>query len=405
MSFRNLRLALLFSVAASLLPAVDASAACAAAPPRVYLTGFALNEGYRPFYLGPEPDAGQNPATFTVRLTGGCDVFMGAGYDQSEGTAVEPEDYQRSQGSVGVQVPAEDTRDLPAQVPVNADADTESIVEAAQIVLHSAVNAQLSPPSTAPLFILDADGATRVGFDPDPYSQSETFAPVRIPVFLAGPATGGTVSYSIEPSGASPATHGADFTGPTSGTLTYAPNDRMKTIDFSLVNDDQGEGPEEVTLTVSGLGPASSTTFTIVDNEESEPPTSRIHHPRHKWKYKKSDFRIREVHVFATDAGGAGVTGAQFGLRRNMKNGDCLWLTKQGWQKKECSNRQWLETRYDDVGQLWFYRPKQLKSSVGTKIKDYTAFSRAIDGAGNVEKDFNEKRNANTFEVKRSKKR
>jgi hypothetical protein len=179
----------------------------------------------------------------------------------------------------------------------------------------------------------------------------------------------------------------------------------MKTIDFSLVNDDQGEGPEEVTITVSGLGPASSTTFTILDNEESEPPRSRLHHPRHKWKYKKSDFRIREVHVFATDTGGAGVTGAQFGLRRHMKNGNCKWLTKEGWQKKDCSNRQWLETRYDDVGQLWYYRPKQLKSSVGTKIKNYTAFSRAIDGAGNVEKEFNEKRNANTFEVKRRRKR
>jgi hypothetical protein len=38
---------------------------------------------------------------------------------------------------------------------------------------------------------------------------------------------------------------------------------------------------------------------------------------------------------------------------------------------------------------------------VGSKIKDYTAFSRAIDGAGNVEKEFTKKRNANTFEIRR----
>jgi hypothetical protein len=44
---------------------------------------------------------------------------------------------------------------------------------------------------------------------------------------------------------------------------------------------------------------------------------------------------------------------------------------------------------------------KQLKPSVKTKIKNYTAFSRAIDGAGNVEKDFTKKRNANTFEIRR----
>jgi hypothetical protein len=36
-----------------------------------------------------------------------------------------------------------------------------------------------------------------------------------------------------------------------------------------------------------------------------------------------------------------------------------------------------------------------------TRIKDYTAWSRAIDAAGNVEKDFEPKRNANTFEVKK----
>jgi hypothetical protein len=40
---------------------------------------------------------------------------------------------------------------------------------------------------------------------------------------------------------------------------------------------------------------------------------------------------------------------------------------------------------------------------VKTKIKNYTAFSRAIDGAGNVEKEFKKKRNDNTFEIKRKK--
>jgi hypothetical protein len=402
---RKTSLGLLLAVAASVLPAVDASAACAAAPPRVYLTGFALTEGYRPFYLGPEPDTGQNPAAFIVRLTGGCEDFMGASYDQANGTAVEPGDYQRTPGTVGELVPRDDTKDQLRHVPVNEDSSTESIVEAAQIFLHSPVNAALSSPSSAPLYIVDTDGDTRVGFDPDPYSQSETFAPVRIPVFLAGLATGGTVSYSIEPSGASPATPGADFTGPTSGALTYAAGERMKTIDLSLVNDDQGEGPEEVTINVSGLGPATSTTFTIVDNEESVSPTSRFHHPRHKWKYKKSDYRIREFHIFAKDEGGSGVVASELALRRTLKNGKCAWLTKSGWQKKDCQNRTWLPTKYDDAGQLFYYRMKQLKSSVKTKIKNYTAFSRAIDGAGNLEKDFIQKRNDNTFEIKRRRKR
>jgi hypothetical protein len=57
------------------------------------------------------------------------------------------------------------------------------------------------------------------------------------------------------------------------------------------------------------------------------------------------------------------------------------------------------------VGQLFYYRMKQLKSSVGTRIENYTAFCRALDGAGNLESQFGVKRNANTFEIKRSRRR
>jgi hypothetical protein len=88
-----------------------------------------------------------------------------------------------------------------------------------------------------------------------------------------------------------------------------------------------------------------------------------------------------------------------------MKNGKCAWLAPGGWQKKDCQNREWLPTKYDEAGDLFYYRMKQLKSSVGTRIKSYTAFSRSIDGAGNVEKEFAEKRNANTFEIKRTRRR
>jgi hypothetical protein len=178
-------------------------------------------------------------------------------------------------------------------------------------------------------------------------------------------------------------------------------------INIGIVNDKIGEGPENVVVTLNGTvdGPAS-TTVTILDNEESVKPTSRFHHPRHKWRYKKSDYRIREFHVFTQDnAGGAGVVAAEIALRRNLKNGKCAWRTKSGWKTQDCQNREWLPTKYDDVGELFYLRVKQLKSSVGTKIKNYTAFSRAIDGAENVENDFVKKRNDNTFEIKRSRKR
>ncbi|MGH2649657.1 MAG: hypothetical protein ACRDHK_00400, partial [Actinomycetota bacterium] len=95
------------------------------------------------------------------------------------------------------------------------------------------------------------------------------------------------------------------------------------------------------------------------------------------------------------------VVAVELALRRNLENGGCAWKVHKGWQKKDCQNRTWLPTKYDDVGELFYYRMNQLKPSVKTRIKNYTAFSRAIDGAGNVEKEFTKKRNANTFEIRR----
>jgi hypothetical protein len=236
------------------------------------------------------------------------------------------------------------------------------------------------------------------------YSRSESFPRVLVPVFLAGPSATGSVEYTVTPGPQNPASPEEDYRVVSPNPLPI-PSSRVGFIEIAIVNDRLAEAAESVVIAIPGGANPASTTLTILDNEEGEPPSSHLHHPRHRWRYKKSDFRIREVHMFTSDTGGSGVTAAQFALRRNMRNEDCKWLTKQGWQKKDCSNRQWLDTRYDSVGQLWFYRLRQLRSSVRTRVVDYTAFSRAIDGAGNVEKDFAEKRNANTFEVKRSRRR
>jgi hypothetical protein len=48
---------------------------------------------------------------------------------------------------------------------------------------------------------------------------------------------------------------------------------------------------------------------------------------------------------------------------------------------------------------FFFIRLDALAPSKG-KIQDYTAFSRAIDGAGNIETFLNSGENHNTFEVK-----
>jgi hypothetical protein len=50
---------------------------------------------------------------------------------------------------------------------------------------------------------------------------------------------------------------------------------------------------------------------------------------------------------------------------------------------------------------FFYHRFKALRPSVG-KIESYTAFSRALDGAGNLERDFERGRNNNTFEIKKA---
>jgi hypothetical protein len=146
----------------------------------------------------------------------------------------------------------------------------------------------------------------------------------------------------------------------------------------------------------------TSVPFTITDNEETIPPTSSLHHPNQGKKYRASHYLIREIHIFTQDQGGAGVTAAEFALRRNMKNKSCQWWTGKRFRKGDCEKERWLETDIYETD-FYFIRLKELEPSVG-KVRDYTAFSQAIDGARNVESGFEVGRNANTFEIRPSKK-
>jgi Calx-beta domain len=400
---RKITLIVLAAVAPGVLPLVPTgAAACATNHIRILLTGFPPEGATRALYFAPESAGSTN---FTI-LAGGdaCDEPARVNYGPTGGTA-GPSDYTLNSGTVNFFLPAHQSDDEPIPVGIVNDSATEPFIESIQVGLSSPWNASLGAPATAPILIIDDEGMTRAGFEGPQHTQSESVAGLRIPVFQAG-SPPAAVNFSIAPDPASAATPGEDFQGPVTGTLTFSSDDRVGTIDLTVVNDTVAEAEESFIISLSGpvAAGAGQMRVTIQDNEESELPTSRIHHPRHKWRYKKSDYRIREVHVFTHDnPGGAGVTAAQFALRRNLKNGDCQWLSQSGWKQGDCQNREWLPTTYDSVGELWRYRPKQLKSSVGTRIKNYTAFSRAIDGAGNVEKEFDEKRNANTFEVKRSK--
>jgi hypothetical protein len=378
---------------------------------------------YAAMALGPfPPDAqttpplfyasdGQASGSFNVRWSGfscGRHFPVNAEYSDVPGSATEPQDYAVPAGQRTPDVCDVGCASTQATVsfPIAVDSLPEPVTELFTIALSNPQGGAIDPPLSAPFVLVDSDGSSRFAFDDLPYEQSETHETLSVAVWRAGLVSDPTtVAYTVGPGSNNPATANEDYKVVSPNPLVFNPGDRVELITLSIVNDKLSESSETVTLELQGAAPPSTKTVTILDNEENVRPTSRLHHPRHKWRYRKSDFRIREVHVFTSDAGGSGVTGAQLGLRRNMMNGSCQWLTNKGWQKKECSNREWLHMHFEPSGDLWRHRVRQLKSSVETRIKDYTAFSRAIDGAGNVERDFNEKRNANTFEVKRTRKR
>lgn len=286
-------------------------------------------------------------------------------------------------------------------VPLDAAA-----AEYAVVTLTVGSNVTIVEPKSAALIIVDDDGPTaRVSLVEGDYSENETSGANTpsggVPVFRGGSATGtSTVNYTLSGGTASP---GADYTG-TSGALSFAPGERMKLIPIQVVDDVEQESTETVDVSISGDGveDPKSVTFTITDNEESFPPTSMLHHPRQNWNYRASDYRIREVHIFTEDTGGAGVVSADFALRRNMKKKNaCEWFTGKKFRKGKCANIKWLKTGEYETD-FFFIRVNELAPSIGP-IKNYTAYSRAIDGAHNLETNLEVGRNENTFEVKKPK--
>jgi hypothetical protein len=406
-------------LAAGLLPVGAARAAACGegrGPGAVHLGDF--TSGYEVgslFYAAPEGTS----ATAVVRVTpGDCMGPRAVGsFTTVGGTAVEGIDYQRRAGQTPticddyhIEYCGSTPRTYPVGIPLAANTGDEMAVESFMFTLTGGSRG-VDPPSSVPVHVVDIHGPPRAALEPGlaGYSWSESLARIKVPVFLAGTSGGGSVGYTLTPDAAAPAVPNEDVQDLTGGSVSVG-GSRLGFIDLGIVNDQIGEAPESVVITLTG-GPGiavaspSSITVTIEDNEESQKPKSRFHHPRHTWRYKKSDYRIREFHVFASDVGPAGVERVQLALKRTRSNDTCQWFTRKGWRSADCQNRQWLNMKYDRTGDLWLYRMPQLKSSVGTRIKNYTAISRAIDGADNVESQFNEKRNNNTFEIKRSRRR
>jgi Calx-beta domain len=376
---------------------------------RAKLDGFDVTAGLQSFFARVESDP---QATFRVRNVGDdcIGALLTASYGTKDVSATAYVDYSPVAGQTQPlnDEPHPEDNPAPTSQDVNVpiiDNNDEPVVESAQISVTAPPGAALSEPSSAPLYIVDDDGVMRVGLDTYPYAQSETTSGVEIPVFRGGVDVNSAVaiSYSFQPGGQLAATPGQDFQG-TPGSVTFQPGERWKLIPLTILEDTAAEPPETLQITVQGSGvvpSASATTFTILDNEEGVAPSSKLHHPRHKWRYPYNDYRIREIHVFTKDdLGGSGVVKVELALRRRMTNGKCAWWNGKRFRGGDCTERLWRPMKVYEQGFFYYFRIKALGSSAGTRVRNYTAYARAIDGAGNVESLLQARRNRNTFEIK-----
>ena len=321
-------------------------------------------------------------------------------YSVSAGTAQESE-FNAPDGPVRiVGAGTDEVVTQPVRVNLPEDNLTEG-VEHAIVRLHGTTYGRMGSPTTANLYILDDDDPQeRIAFIPQQFSRNEFFNSVRIPVFRWGNVSlPTTVNYTVTGGPGEPASPGTEISE--GGVAQFEAGRYWTWITIPLFDDSAAEPSEHATITLSGpsVSTPDSAVLTIVDNEETRPPTSRFHHPKNKFAYVYKDYRIREVHVFTDDVG-SGVLRAEWALRKKMRSGKCKWWGGGKWAGGSCSSKKWLrmKKRYPD---FFFATIRPLSPSVRSRIKNYTAFSKALDRAGNWEKRTVIGRNANTFEVKR----
>lgn len=363
--------------------------------------------------------------SFTVIFYGhNCSgITTNVDWTTENATAVAPSDYTASGGKITAApwdiFPEYEFR----SVPIASDGVAESVVEHFRLKLLSTSEANRLNPFDVPAYIVDDDAAgNQVAIPSETYTVNESEAvnnPVfSIPVFRGGPATGiTTVPFTVTGT----ATEGSDYeVVNASKQVQFNTGERMKLIQIKVINDTEHESADETVNIALGtpvgatLGaPATATTLTIQDNDlpgggGPTPPVSWFHHPKHDKIYKKSSFKLAEMHVYALDDIPFGTQAAQMGLQRKMKSGACKWWNGNKWVNGKCGTvKKWLDTThfggFNDKD-FYLYKAPALKPSIKTNVRNYTVYSRAQDKEGTWETGFTvggTRGNKNTFNVKK----
>lgn len=394
------------------------SKACANEHVGITLGSFPPEALSRPFYWTEESSGS---VSFVIRAYDFSDSCVpssaSVGYGTADETAMTLTDYIPATGRTAVLTDPRHTGNDAQPVPVTLldDVVPEPPVEIIQATLSAPQGGRLLDPVIASLYVVDDDALmTEVSLDGADYEQSEFYGDTRggVPVFRGGPATAATsVRYEIRPGPNPAAKVNKDYQAFGTGSVRFEVGQRVTLIPITIKNDLTAEPSEHFRVTLTGADGATvlepnTMTFTVLDNEERVPPTSRLHHPRQNLRYTPNDYRIREIHVFTDDEAepGSVVSGtveSNIALRKNLNDGSCEWWSGRDWLARSCSKILWVKMRLSDPDFFIYKLGKGvLTPSIGTEIRDYTGYSRAIDGAGNKERKLEKTRNYNTFEVK-----
>lgn len=180
------------------------------------------------------------------------------------GTASTNSDYTISSGNA---VFSAGSSSASVSLAIINDALTEAN-ETIVLTLTTPANATLGTVPSSTVTILDNDGGTTVGFSSSAITAAENSSTSAFVVLSTAVDSPVFVNYAFS---SGTATAGTDYTTP-GGTLQIPAGSTSAAIPLGLINDQNEEGAESFTITLSSpvggtLGTIASTTVTVSDND------------------------------------------------------------------------------------------------------------------------------------------
>ncbi|MYI80420.1 MAG: hypothetical protein F4060_10835, partial [Holophagales bacterium] len=208
---------------------------------------------------------------FQVTLSGTSDQPITVAYALGTGTATAGDDFMPLSAGMLTFAPGERSKTI--SVMVSGD-DLDELDETVVIELSSATNADIATGTGTGTIADDDSLAVSIGSPSVTEGAAGESATMTFEVTLSEISTlNVTVDYA---EGGGTATPGEDYTAVASGTLTFPPGDTSRTIDVTVLGDNDAEPDETVVIELSGptnapLGVATGT-GTITNDDGGEPP-------------------------------------------------------------------------------------------------------------------------------------